>query len=306
MAVDYSKVATPIIDLLDEGHIPWRRDWSRANSIPCNHESNRPYSGSNIISCWVANWARGYTSNRWLTFAAIKRLGLKFKGEAGSPENKGTPVIVYKPPMVDKKTGEVTRRAFASNGTIFNIEQLVGVTDPTDYDLKDHDPADVGDAIKVARALDVPIEQGEPSYSPIKDRINMPDLAKFTTTQAFMSVLGHECVHSTGHPSRLDREMSTDFGSTEYAYEELIAEFGAAFLCAEWGIEYSLEQHASYIQSWVKLLQDKPKALSEAASAAGKAVTFISNKLVELDIHMEHSASLADLLEYGEAYGKRA
>ena len=306
MAVDYSKVATPIIDSLDQGHIPWRRDWMRGSSVPCNHESGRPYAGSNIISCWTANWARGYTSNRWLTFPAIKRLGLKFKEEAGSDANKGTPVVIYKPPKVDKNTGEVLQRAFAANGSIFNIEQLVGVTDPTDYDLKDHDPADVGDAIKVARALDVPVEEGEPSYSPIKDSIKMPNLGKFSTVQAFMAVLGHECCHATGHPSRLNRELSTDFGSIEYAYEELIAEFGAAFLCAEWGIEYSLEQHASYIQSWVKLLKDKPKALSEAASAAGKAVTFISNKLVELDIHMEHSASLSDLLEYGESYGQSA
>lgn len=300
----YQRQLDHLLPLILEGHIPWRKKFSRGTSMPCNHESGRPYSGSNIITCWVSNWSRGFTSNRWVTFNQARRLGFQWKGESGSNENKGTPYIWVKPSYVNKQTGE-EKRGSAGAGTIYNIEQFVGITDPQ-AETYDHGDADVGAAIKIPKALNVPIEKGDPSYSPIKDRICMLDLDRFTTPEAFMSILAHESCHATGHKSRLDRDQTHKFGTPEYAYEELIAELGAAFICAEWGIEYGLENHASYLQSWVTLLQDKPKALHDAAVAAGKAVDFIRKQLVAWDLHAEHSASLSDLLEYGEDYATAA
>ena len=180
---------------------------------------------------------------------------------------------------------------------MFNTEQVVGLNVEKEA-LYNHDPATIGDAIKIPKALGVKLAGGEPSFNLMTDTIKMPDLNRFTTPEAFMTTLAHECVHSTGHKKRLDRDMTGRFGDEKYAFEELIAELGAAFIAAEWGLSYRLENHAAYLNSWLKALESDPKHIVNAATKANKAVKFIAEQLVNWDVQSETKGSLDELLQY--------
>jgi len=302
---NYSRINDPICELVrraidkdDPTQLPWRREWKAGDSImPTNHYTNHQYSGINVINCWASGKLKGFESNRWLTFNQIKAHNYQLIGEKGDPARASTPILFFNPEQVDKSTGEVTHHAMYKIYNVFNTEQIVGLNIEQEADFQ-HDPADVSDAIKIPKALGVKLAGGEPSFNLLTDTIKMPDLNKFTSVEAFMTTLAHECVHSTGHKKRLDRDMTGGFGSADYAKEELVAELGAAFIAAEWGLSYSLENHAAYLTSWLKALESDPKYLVDASRLANKAVKFISEQLVNWDIQSETRGSLDELLQY--------
>ena len=302
---NYSRITDPIIALcekaLDENdptQLPWRREWKAGDSImPVNHYTGRPYSGINIINCWAASKHRGFDSNRWLTMNQIMIHGFQLIGEKGDECRKSTPVLFFSPEEIDKSTGEVTKRPFWKIYNLFNTDQVVGLNIEQEADYQ-HDPADVNYAIKIPRALGVKLEGGEPSYNLMTDTIKMPDLNKFTSVEAFMTTLAHECVHSTGAKKRCDRDMSGRFGDEKYAFEELVAELGASFIAAEWGLSYKLENHAAYISSWLKALKNDPAYIVDASKLASKAVKHIAEQLANWDIQSQTKSSLDELIAY--------
>jgi antirestriction protein ArdC len=302
---NYARITNPIIDLVkkaidkdDPTQLPWRREWKPGDSImPINHYTGRPYSGCNIINCWVSSKTKGFESNRWLTFNQIRTHGYQLIGDKGDECRQATPILFFSPEEIDKSTGEVTKHPLWKIYNVFNTEQVVGLNVEKEADYE-HDPASISDAIKIPKALGVKLDGGEPSFNLLTDTIKMPDLCKFTSPEAFMSTLAHECVHSTGHKKRLDRDMTGRFGDEKYAFEELIAELGAAFISAEWGLSYKLENHAAYLTSWLKALESDPKYIVEAASKANRAVKFIADQLVNWDIQSQTRGSLDELLQY--------
>ena len=298
MAINVNRIVDPIIKSIEDGVIPWRREWAPASGLPQNHVHNVPYKGTNILSCWVHQMAGGYTSTRYLTMKQIKDLGLQLKGEKGDPIRRACPIIYWGKQTVTDDDGKEKERWAGNIYNAFNLDQIEGIEDPDTQPIHNHDPSDVGIAIKLTKALNIEVEKGEPAYAPHRDVIKMPDLARFTTTDAFCTTLAHECVHATGHKSRLDRDMSHPFGSDEYAKEELIAELGAAFIAAEWGISSQLENHASYLDNWLKVLKAEPKALITASTAAQKAYSYIKEQLTVWDLHQDPGPSLAELLAY--------
>ena len=301
---NYSRITDPIITMIEKAidkddptELPWRREWKPGDSImPINHYTGRHYSGMNVINCWVSSKTKGFSSNRWLTFNQIKTHGYQLIGEKGDDCRQATPILFFKPEEVNKNTGEVSH-AMWKIYNVFNTEQVVGLNVEKEADYQ-HDPASISDAIKIPKALGVKLEGGEPSYNLLTDTIKMPDLCKFTTPQAFMSTLAHEGVHATGSQKRLNRDMTGRFGDEKYAYEELIAELGAAFICAEWGLPYRLENHAAYLNSWLKALKSDTTYIIKASSAANKAVKFIGEQLVNWDIQSQTKSSLDELLTY--------
>jgi len=112
-------------------------------------------------------------------------------------------------------------------------------------------------------------------YRPADDEIHMPDRERFENAENFYAVNLHELTHWTGHASRCNRDLKGRFGDDAYAMEELIAELGAAFLCAETGIQGRVEHHASYIKSWLKVLKSDHRAIITAASKASQAARFL-------------------------------
>lgn len=116
------------------------------------------------------------------------------------------------------------------------------------------------------------------TYRPATDTIVMPLTSQFDSEADYWSTLLHEMVHSTGHRNRLDREGITSSsrkrGDMVYAFEELIAETGSAYLCTQLGI-YGEVQHESYIDSWLRVLRSDKKALFRACSRAREATEYL-------------------------------
>jgi len=183
----------------------------------------------------------------------------------------------------DTQTGKKSRIPLLRYYRVFNVLQTEGIDErkiPV-LDLCDNDPIDAAEAVVAGFVDSPPVHFGgdRAYYVPSQDVVNIPGLASFATAEHYYSTLFHELAHSTGHKSRLDREGVTNlafFGSYEYSKEELVAEFGAAFLSGHCGIaSATVENSAAYIQSWSKKLKSDHKLVVQAAAQAQKAADHI-------------------------------
>jgi antirestriction protein ArdC len=272
MSAKSDLVVKPILEAIKAGTPPWKKGWVSKGGMPMNHLSDYKYGIGNAVSCWVHNEKYGYTSNRYISVSKAIKLGFKFKGEKGDPVRKSFPIYFYSKIEKDEK-GEVTKHPFMIVTNTANIEQFEGIEDVKEPVFV-HDGADLTPATELQVALGVNMGEGEPSYSPLLDRVKMPDLCQFKTVKGYLSTMFHELAHSTGHESRLNRDMTGRFGTPEYAFEELIAELSAVFLCAEHGIDYDIEHHASYLGHWAELLEDDSNKFIKASTAANKVLEY--------------------------------
>jgi len=277
----YQKVTDRIIEQLEAGVAPWVRSWaSNGNYIPHNAKTGKPYHGVNILMCWATQADKRYTSNAWLTFKQAKELsGHIRKGE------KGTSVIFWKfldktekqPDGTDKKLTIPMVKAY----TVFNVEQCEDLKLPKretqDESLTEYERHEHIEHVIASTQAEVVYGGDKACYIPAQDKIKMPKLGLFNDPESYYSTHLHELTHWTGHKDRCDRDLSGRFGSESYAAEELVAELGAAFLCAEFGTQGHL-QHASYIESWLRVLKQDKRAIFTASSLATKAATFIKDQ----------------------------
>lgn len=280
--VDYAaKLTETVLAAVENGaELPWRKSWSFADR-PRNAVSGRPYTGVNIFICLVGQMAGGFTTQRWVPKGGMKELGTWFrKGEK--------PMWLWRPRTVkdkDEDTGEDTFKVVGfSVFPVWNVEQLKPGFDESKL-WQDGTPArechPIATCERIVNSYSNPPkrETGSPSYLPKKDTVLMPDINTFENSESFYSTLFHELGHSTGHPSRLDREGIKGvirFGSETYSQEELIAEMTACLLCGEAGISQAvIENQVAYTRGWLKYLKDDPQALAKAASAAQKAANLI-------------------------------
>lgn len=284
----YEIITDRIIAKLESGVIPWQKPWTHKTLIPRNGITKRRYSGINVFLL-----ANCFTNPNWMTFNQVKNAGGKVrKGE------KGMPVIFWKL-MMKNESGKLVDFSNKDEDRdkiipilkyyhVFNAEQCDDLPESltkfeTPTQLNEHEKLEAAENI-VKRFEGGPeirfIEGNRAFYMPIVDRVQVPVIGQYKTAGEYYSTLFHELVHSTGHATRLSREGVTDFdqfGSHKYAKEELVAEMGAAFLCAEAEITYTIDNSAAYIQSWMKVLkQSKNKQLLiQAASQAQKAADHI-------------------------------
>jgi antirestriction protein ArdC len=249
----------------------WKPCWQgMTGGLPTNAATGKRYNGVNILSLWLS----GFGSNRWATYKQWETLGGQVrKGE------RGTPIIFYK---VIEKDGEANRMVLRGS-YVFNAEQVDGAP------AAEAAPLTLLSADQRLEALDRWLmdrshvmrlvsreDEYAAYYQPAIDTIHMPPFEVFNTPEHYYSVLFHEATHWTGHKSRLDR-LGTYVGEGR-AFEELVAELGAAFLCAEHGIEQvTRDDHVSYIASWLKHLKNDKKFIVAAASQASAAVSFLDN-----------------------------
>ena len=247
----------------------WKPCWrGMTGALPVNAASGKRYQGVNILSLWLS----GYGSNRWATFKQWQDLGAQVrKGE------KGTPIIFYK--VIEGETREQDRPMIRGS-FVFNAAQVEG-------DVASETPAPQLSADQRLEALDrwlfdrahevkviSPAGNYAAYYQPASDLIHMPPFEAFNTPEHYYSVLFHEATHWTGAKHRLDR--LGNYKGEGRAKEELVAELGAAFLCAEFGIEQvTREDHLSYIAEWLKVLKGDKRAIIAAASQASKAVALL-------------------------------
>lgn len=269
----YESVTLRILECLGRGVVPWRKPWGVA--APRNLSSGHVYRGVNqiLLSC------AAFSSPYWVTFKQARMLGGSVKrGE------RGTPIVFWKVYENEKRNGDTEKRFVLRHFTVFNSEQTEGIYVPKLEAPKAVDP--IEDCEKIVSSFkDSPsIEHGgnRACYLPSLDRIHLPSRTSFSSAEEYYSTLFHEFVHATGHAKRLNRKGVADargFASHEYSHEELVAECGAAFLCAHAGIApKTLDNSASYIAHWASALKNDPKWIVQAASAAAKASDFILGK----------------------------
>ena len=282
----YEIITEKITELLEAGTIPWQRPWSVAG-MPRNLVSLRPYRGINV---WLLS-ASKYVSPFWLTFRQANELG----GHVRQGEH-GQMVVFWKidrivndaemEPAADNSAAEEARRRFVLRYfRVWNLEQCELPTTVHDrlptIEAHQHDPIEAAERI-VREMPNAPVIQYSGSkafYSPITDRITLPPRELFASTEEIYACLLHECLHATGHPLRLNRNSLTEaapFGSPSYAAEELVAEMGAAYLCAEAGISPAVvENQAAYISGWLAKLRNDKRLVVLAAAQAQKAADYI-------------------------------
>ena len=112
---------------------------------------------------------------------------------------------------------------------------------------------------------------------PVTDTIHLPSLASFERASDLYSTSAHEHVHRTGHPSRLARDLTGRFGDRAYGAEELIAELGAAFWCAQFRLDQATRaDHAAYIGDWLALLRADTRALIAVCGHAARALDHLN------------------------------
>jgi antirestriction protein ArdC len=278
-------VTDRIIADLEQGVRPWAKPWSTEHAAgkitrPLRHNGT-PYSGINILMLWCASVERGYTAPIWMTFRQAIELGAHVcKGEKGS-------TVVYANSItrtdIDEQTGDETECDihFMKGYTVFNVEQIGGL--PSHYYAKPEPRLNPIQRIEHAEQFfaalkaDIRNDGTMAYYAQDADYIRMPIFEAFSNAESYYATLAHESTHWTKHPSRLDRQFGRkSWGDEGYAEEELVAELGAAFLCAD--LELSLqprEDHASYIAHWLKVLQNDKRAIFRAAAHAQRAADFL-------------------------------
>lgn len=287
----HTRITNQIVSHLEKGVRPWVRPWNAEHAAgritrPLRH-NGKPYSGINVLSLWASTMAQNFAAPIWMTFKQATELdGHIRKGEKSS-------LVVYADSITrketDKKTGgEIDREIpFLKGYTVFNVEQIDCL--PEVYYAKATptlDPvARIEHAERFFAAVGATIRQGgnRAFYSIAADSIQMPPFESFQDADSYYATLAHECTHWTGNKSRLDRDFGGHrFGSEGYAVEELVAELGAAFLCAD--LELALEpreDHASYIATWLKVLAADNRAVFTAATHAQRAAEFINHRATE-------------------------
>ncbi|MBM2321033.1 MULTISPECIES: ArdC family protein [Marivita] len=277
----YTQVTNHIIQAMETVgtfRLPWITDEGTRCARPVNIASQHPYNGVNTISLWITALGAAYPSHVWGTYRQWQAKGCQVrKGE------KATVIVFYR--RLDHDDKERVRFV-AKASWVFNAAQVDGyaATEHVLPDMPSFDPVHSAE-ILVARTGAKVEEHGDVAcYIPSQDVILMPDRRRFTDqrstapSEAFYSTLCHELVHWSGAKPRLDRDLTGRFGDKAYAMEELVAELGAAFLCADLGISQApREDHAGYIKSWLAVLKEDKRAIFTAASKAAQAAQWLQS-----------------------------
>jgi antirestriction protein ArdC len=279
----YETVTANIIAAIENGAGEFRMPWHRATTadgMPSNAATGAEYRGSNVLTLWATAMGKGYASNKWATYKQWAAIGGQVrKGE------KSAIGIYYNTLERTDDSGDVSKIPFARPFFVFNAEQVDGYSDATEPVTADQTAViAAADSAIAATGAKITHSGSRAFYRPSTDDVYMPPREAFTgtdtsnATESYYSTLLHELAHWTGHDSRLSRDFSRSkrFGDESYAGEELIAELGAAFLCARLGITNTPRvDHAQYIASWLKVLKADNRAVIRAASDAQKAADYI-------------------------------
>jgi len=285
----YDEVTRRIVTELEAGRIPWVQPWGRSGGtgpgLPRNALTSRNYSGVNVLILWGAVIEQGWPSQSWLTFKqAIEAGGAVRKGEHGT-------TVVYadrfvpegEKARVEREGGDAKAIPFLKRFTVFNVAQCEGLrpglaADPAP--LPEREIVPVAEAVIAASGVDFRIGGDKAFYVPAHDFVQVPPQPAFFEQINYYRTCLHELTHATGHPARLGRNLTTSFGSKDYAREELVAEMGSAFLCAALGIVPTV-RHADYLASWLTVLREDNRAIFRAASAASKAADWLLSRHAE-------------------------
>ncbi len=295
----YERITETIVADLEKGVRPWMKPW-RAGGLegritrPIRH-TGEAYTGINVLLLWSESLRRGFEAPLWMTYRQAGQIGAQVRqGETGA-------TVVYASRFTktetDARGDEVERDIpYFKTYTVFNCDQIDGLPEHY-YHRPDKiiDPASrIEHADRFFKHTRAVIRHGgsKAFFAPASDHIQMPPFESFRDAESYVAVLCHEATHWTAPAHRVGRDLSRYHKDrTERAREELIAELGSCFLCADLGIVPELEprpEHASYLHSWLQVLKDDKRAIFQAAAHAQRAVTYL------------HSLQPAQALEEGK------
>lgn len=283
----YEIVTNRIIELLDQGTIPWQKPWTEAG-IPMNLLSKRPYRGINL---WLL-LSLNYEHNMFLTWDQLKKIGGSVKqGEHGH-------VVIFWKTRVQKNPNgkeEPKQVPLLRYYKVFNVAQCRELPVELTQSLaeKKNDPILQCDDI-IKQMPQCPIikhKEHRAFYHIADDYINMPRKKSFKDSESYYTTLFHELVHSTGNEKRLNRKTITEmaeFGSDTYGMEELVAEIGSTYLCSSSGIlTQQIENSAAYVKGWLSVLRNDKRFIVQASGQAQRAVDYILNQSSAIDLKNE-------------------
>lgn len=309
----YDSVTNTIVEALENAKSgKWKCPWDMSKGMPMNGLTSRHYNGVNILMLAITAMKEGYSSNRWFTYKQASEFGSKFdpigqakdggdihphirKGEKSTiivfwqflptyKDAKGN--VVRKPSKADIASGKVKKKGtvpLLKTYNVFNMDQMQGpfLKDGQPMEAEKETKTRLEDVDAFIAATGATIQHGGhvACYVPSLDIVRLPELEAFHTP-GYYSTAFHELGHWTGAESRLGRTFGKRFGDDEYAVEELVAELTAAFLCADFQLESSL-QHVEYIDHWIKVLKGDKYSIFTAAREAGLAAKMLHGEVEE-------------------------
>lgn len=290
--MDINQIITDkIINLLERGTVKTGARWtgSKGTGLPVNARSGEQYHGINVLVLWAEMADKSYASSQWLTFKQAADMGANVrKGE------KSVMCVYYRTvgKCDDSQADDEQETYFmAKPFWLFNVAQIDGlpadlVTTTNAEPEKLFNPHQEAEQLLANSKASINYGFDSAYYSPSADKICLPTRERFTSESNFYATALHELTHWTGNETRLNRNFGKRFGDDAYAFEELVAELGSAFTVGQLGmIDATIEAHADYVQSWIKVLKDDKKAIFTAASQAAKASDFILRQASSAAIH---------------------
>nr|WP_280971510.1 zincin-like metallopeptidase domain-containing protein [Cupriavidus gilardii]WDE72649.1 IncP-type DNA transfer primase TraC [Cupriavidus gilardii] len=297
-----------LIEQLKAGTAPWQKPWDPrdgSGQLPYNAVTGRPYRGMNSLWLSAIGMASGFDDPRWATFKQAQAQGWQvrkgskgvrieyyvFTEQRGLVDESGAPVLGE-----DGKQKKITvelERPIRTTAVVFHVSQMDGVPElkraPRLYEW---DPIERAEQILAASGARIIHDQNDRAfYTSVRDEIHMPKRDQFRSDAAYYSTALHELGHWTGHESRLNRKLGNSFGSPDYAKEELRAELASYFLADQLGIPHDPGQHAAYVGSWIKALEDDHNEIFRAAADAQKITEYVlgmdRDKSVEKEVGRE-------------------
>lgn len=296
MRDNYQHITDKIIDMMESAgsivNLPWNKDGLSIDttSIPHNLTSKLPYHGINVMLLWTVAAERGFTSPYWATKKQIHKMGKRISDDEFLNYSEIIYWMMKKYPVeegveIDEDDPDTYKivpilRVYS----VWNTAQIEDFEEPEQPEVPHLEKIDHIEQLIKNTGVKLRVGGDSAYYRPFTDSVHMPAEGRFTIEQKdpqmakenWYAVLLHEMTHWTGPKHRLDRDMTGRFGDSSYAFEELVAELGSAFLCAQLGISTSpRDDHAKYLNNWISVLKSDKKAIFSAAKLASKASQFI-------------------------------
>lgn len=277
----HARVTNAIVAAIEAGagkyRMPWHHDGC-AVSRPTNVASRKPYRGGNVLALWAAAYGGRYGSGLWGTYRQWAELGAQVRrGETA------TTIVFWKagrPADAEDERDDAAkrggRRLFARGFSVFNQDQVDGYARPQAPRLPETERLVRADGFYANLGIPTEYRGNEALYFPSTDTVVVPRFEQFRDPAGFYDTLFHEGVHATAAPHRCDRDLSLRFKSDAYAFEELVAQLGAAFVLADLGVEaVPRPDHAAYLACWLRVLKADSAAIFTAASKAQAAADWM-------------------------------
>jgi len=288
----YEHVTNRIIEYFESSDdVEWQAPWQGLN-VPHNAHSGRGYNGVNVLLLWIRMQEEGWENALFLTFKQLKQVADKFPEQQCNIRkgSKSESVCFWKRiESNDKETGEKKIIPLLRLYRVFNIDQ-VEASDEVRKELMKHagafefeDERERDEELEafLAHLGSKVLHRGnKAAYFPKSDKIHMPKIDKFKSSESYYSIRFHEEAHRTGHESRLNRKLENRFGSDAYAFEELVAEMSSAFLCARFGFNSTL-QHPEYVKHWTKRMGEDKYAIFKSSSLAKDVLDWMDEQQLE-------------------------